>query len=276
MASPSQFGQLNMFAMLRALLDSSVGLFINAGVPVDGTSGTFAGFVGKGGLLIDTTNGQLYINTNTKASPTWTKLADAVGDLPLARGFILRGSATGFAEALDANDSGKILVGDGTDIASVAVSGDATLAANGALTVGAGAITLAKIAAASLDGTINKVVADVNIIGGLPVLHRIDVPAGVTGDVDVVLTHKTRVVDVWLVKRVAAGGGAGTIQVKNGAAAISNALSIDIADQTIARALTLDDANWEIAAAGTLRVTRTRTASTDETCTVYVSGIRVA
>ena len=44
----------------------------NAGAPTDGTSGTGAGFAGIGSLVSDTTNGKLYINTGTKASPTWT------------------------------------------------------------------------------------------------------------------------------------------------------------------------------------------------------------
>ncbi len=119
-------------------------------------------------------------------------------------------------------------------------------------------------------------VADSNVVGGVPVLFRIPVPAGVTGNVDVVSTHKVRVIDAWLVKTTAAGGGGGTIQVKNGATAITDAISIDIADKAIARAATIDDAQHEIAAAGTLRITRTRTASTDETCIVYVLAIRVA
>lgn len=51
-----------------------------------------------------------------------------------ARGDVIRRGATDW-ERISAKDSGKILVGDGNDIVSVAVSGDATLAANGALTV---------------------------------------------------------------------------------------------------------------------------------------------
>jgi hypothetical protein len=43
---------------------------LNAGAPVSGT--TFAGTLQKGGLVIDTTNGKLYINTGTLATPTWT------------------------------------------------------------------------------------------------------------------------------------------------------------------------------------------------------------
>ena len=38
-----------------------------AGVPTGG-----AGWAGPGSVITDYTNGKLYINTNTKASPTWT------------------------------------------------------------------------------------------------------------------------------------------------------------------------------------------------------------
>lgn len=46
----------------------------NAGVPTNGTSGTYAGVAEPGDLLIDTTNKVTYQNTNTQASPTWTQL----------------------------------------------------------------------------------------------------------------------------------------------------------------------------------------------------------
>jgi hypothetical protein len=42
-----------------------------AGVPTDGSSGTGAGFAGPGSRYTDYTNANLYINGNTKASPTW-------------------------------------------------------------------------------------------------------------------------------------------------------------------------------------------------------------
>ncbi len=131
-------------------------------------------------------------------------------------------------------------------------------------------------AATGATGANVATVADANVIGGVPVVFRIDVPAGTTGNVDVVSTHKVRVIDVWLVKKDAAGGGAGTIQVKNSTNAITDAMSIDINDQAIARATTINDAYHEVAAAGTIRVTRTRTASTDEACVVYISALRVA
>jgi len=63
----------------------------------------------------------------------------------ITRGSILVGGAAGSAE-LDAKTSGQILVGDGTDVVSVAVSGDATLAPDGALTIANNAIESAMIA----------------------------------------------------------------------------------------------------------------------------------
>jgi hypothetical protein len=53
-------------------IGNGVWLFTNAGTPVAGTSGTGAGWAGKGSKCVDHTNGVDYINTGTKASPTWT------------------------------------------------------------------------------------------------------------------------------------------------------------------------------------------------------------
>ena len=77
------------------------------------------------------------------------KLAD------MTRGTIKVGGTSNAPTDLDAKTSGQILVGDGTDIASVAVSGDATLASSGALTIAAGAIDGTKLAANSRKNQIN-------------------------------------------------------------------------------------------------------------------------
>ena len=45
------------------------GPIINAGVPA---GGAFNGVAEKGALVIDTTNGKLYINTGTKLATVWT------------------------------------------------------------------------------------------------------------------------------------------------------------------------------------------------------------
>ena len=53
----------------------------------------------------------------------------------LAQGSILIGDGSGAAAITDCKTSGQILVGNGTTLASVALSGDATLSAAGALTI---------------------------------------------------------------------------------------------------------------------------------------------
>lgn len=122
----------------------------------------------------------------------------------------------------------------------------------------------------SLDGTQAAEVADVNVIGGLPVLFRI-AAAALTGDTDVTMTHKVRVVDAWCVA-TAAGGAGDTITIKNGATAITDAMDLNVSDKVVVRAGTIDDASHEIAAAGTLRVT----GASGATAAVYVLAIRVA
>jgi hypothetical protein len=64
----------------------------------------------------------------------------------MTRGTIKVGGANDAPTDLDANNSGYILVGNGTDIASVAVSGDVTLAANGEVTIANDAVSNAKLA----------------------------------------------------------------------------------------------------------------------------------
>jgi len=73
---------------------------------------------------------------------------DAITNAKLAnitRGSIKVGGASDAPTDLDAKTSGQILVGDGTDVVSVPVSGDATLSSAGSLTILNDKITTAKI-----------------------------------------------------------------------------------------------------------------------------------
>ena len=136
------------------------------------------------------------------------------------------------------------------------------------------AVTEAKIAAAALSGLVAKVVANANVIGGLTVLHRIDV-ADATGDTNVVLTHKTRIIDAWALNTgIAAHAANDTWQVKNGANAISDAVAKTATVNALKRISTIDPARAEIAAGGTLRIAAVK--DTNAAVTVYVLGIRVA
>lgn len=65
-------------------------------------------------------------------------------------GFIPIVSGAGAYTMLQGKTSGYLLIGNGTTVVSVAVSGDITIAANGAVTIGADKVTVAMIADAEL------------------------------------------------------------------------------------------------------------------------------
>lgn len=71
---------------------------------------------------------------------TFAKLADLAG-----QGYLIRGGAAGAPEGFDASTSGNLVMGDGTDVTSVAMSGDATITGAGVITLAA--ITNSKLAA---------------------------------------------------------------------------------------------------------------------------------
>ena len=55
-------------------MGNSAWLFTGTTAPVNGVAGTGAGFAGPGSMYVraDGVNSKVFINTNTKASPTWT------------------------------------------------------------------------------------------------------------------------------------------------------------------------------------------------------------
>lgn len=72
MAKTTRYIQ-NTWGMLSQLTKKNVFLVADDGAPVDGAVGTGTGatFLGKGSLYIDNTNGNIYINAGTLASPVW-------------------------------------------------------------------------------------------------------------------------------------------------------------------------------------------------------------
>ncbi|KFO67852.1 hypothetical protein ER57_07945 [Smithella sp. SCADC] len=64
----------------------------------------------------------------------------------IAQGSIIVGGADNAPTALAAKTSGQILIGDGTDLKSVAMSGDVTIGATGATTIGAGKVESSMLA----------------------------------------------------------------------------------------------------------------------------------
>jgi predicted RecA/RadA family phage recombinase len=116
---------------------------------------------------------------------------------------------------------------------------------------------ISQVPANTLEGTVVANGADGNVIGTIPLIFRIPIVGGAAGNTDVLSTHKVRVLDAWAVHTAGAGEANDTIQVFNGAGAISDAMAWSGADTVIVRAASINDANHEIAAGGTLRVTTT-------------------
>ena len=98
------------------------------------------GFIGDGSAITGLVEASLANDAVTNA-----KLAN------ITRGSVKVGGASNAPTDLAAKTSGQILVGDGTDIVSVAVSGDVTLAANGAVTIANTAVENAMIGDGAVD-----------------------------------------------------------------------------------------------------------------------------
>lgn len=120
-------------------------------------------------------------------------------------------------------------------------------------------------------------VADQNTSGGILLVHRVDVAGGTGDDIDVTLTHKTRVIDAHVVLG-GAGTAGGTVTVKNGSDAITDAIDVSSGgNKDIVRAGEIDDSKQDIDAGGTLRVTFASDSDDFPADTqVYVHALRVA
>ncbi|GAF77492.1 unnamed protein product, partial [marine sediment metagenome] len=119
----------------------------------------------------------LYINEGTLASCTFNALTGGAGAATLSA-LTDVGAVLGYA-------AGKVLVADGTDYEEVAIGGDATLAANGALTIAANAVETTMILNANV--TLAKVqilAATKFIIGAAAGNQEVTLSGDVTMDED--------------------------------------------------------------------------------------------
>lgn len=107
---------------------------------------------------------------------------------------------------------------------------------------------------------------------GLPVIYDFDIADAATADYDRVVDQKFEVIDVVVVKTTAGAGN--TVQVKNAATAITDAIAAAV-DKAVTRAGTIDRAQGVIAAGGTLRVAVVRAAGS-AAVQVRVIGIKRA
>ena len=174
-------------AELAGVTGSFTGSFIGDGSSLTGVSGEFPSTF-KSGISYDAT--KFFVNDGASKFVSGSQVAayvfgeasdsgdatigadggitinaDSVENSMLAnmtRGTVKVGGNSNAPTDLDAKTDGQILVGDGTDINSVAVSGDVTLANNGAVTIADEAVTLAKLAHAAANTVL---VRDANSTG---------------------------------------------------------------------------------------------------------------
>lgn len=147
---------------------------------------------------------------------------------------------------------------------------------------GTAVVTLTPITTAKMNSKLETVngsdvttTADANVIGGVPVVHRIAVADG-AGNTNVTLTNKTKIIEAWAVKAAANGGAGDTVKLHNvgDGVDITDAMSLNINDKLIVRAISIDDAHDTIAAGTVLRVIAAH--NTNNACVVFVLGLVVA
>lgn len=69
LAAAARTADLALGILVRS--NNDVCILEHAGAPTDGAAGSFFGVAGPGSILSDLTGKNLYVNANTKASPTW-------------------------------------------------------------------------------------------------------------------------------------------------------------------------------------------------------------
>lgn len=146
-------GAVTLAKQANIATDSLIGRdTASTGVPEAITLGVGNEFSGSGTIINSAFTGDV-----TKSAGS---VATTVTDLTItseARGDLLRRGASAW-ERLDANDSGKIVIGDGTDVTSQAVTGDVTISGSAVTAIGAD-----KVLSAMVEPTLAKRTAVVTI-----------------------------------------------------------------------------------------------------------------
>lgn len=97
-----------------------------------------------------------------------------------------------------------------------------------------------------------------------------------TATIEVTMPYKVRVIGVSHLKTAANAGGNNTVQVFNGASAVTGAIVASGNDQVLqTTGFSIDDTTMEVASGGLLKVTSTKV-GTNSACIVYVTVLRVA
>ena len=121
-------GTGGIFKVGALLARFGVGFFSIQGAPTNGTAGTYANLADKGSVLFDQTNGIVYLNTNTKASPTWSQV------YPVIEGGLAAASAFGLGVMRVAHAKYDFAV-DGGAVSTITLTANATIP-NNAIVIG--------------------------------------------------------------------------------------------------------------------------------------------
>jgi hypothetical protein len=131
----AQAGSTGLFRVGGLLMRNGIMHFSGSAAPSNGVNGTGAGKAGPGSVYTRTT-GAVYVNTNTKASPTWTQLGTVAA---LADGRIFVGNAGGAAAAVvPSGDLTMDNTGKFTLAGAVTKYDEVTISAADIIAVGAG------------------------------------------------------------------------------------------------------------------------------------------
>jgi len=212
------------------------------------------------------------------ATLTTTSTATIGGDVDIGTGNVTITAATG-----DVTFAGNITGASGI-LGNVTVDSGSITDAGGNISFGdenlttTGTITMGGMSGAVLDGGNAALTAAAATTPGLTCLFISTISAGAAGDVNITVAGEWLVVDAWAIHTGGAGEGSDTLQLFNGANAISDAIDWSGADTALARAGSLVDNYQHIADGGTLKWTTTdNDAGTDVGAGIaYVLCVKVA
>lgn len=139
-----------------------------------------------------------------------------------------------------------------------------------------GAIGEDHLAPTELTGRVVGLNATENVIGSIPVYHRMTIAdVGAPTTYSLVLTHKTLITNWWIQNTgLAAHNTDDTINLKNVAASLSGAVAKTNVVSGLIRPATLDSANCLVTAGNALNVVATK--ATQVACIVHILGVRSA
>ena len=136
--------------------DSNILLAIGSDVPADTTAGYIKGCLFINSDVVSGTSG-LYDNVGTATSCIFNAIrVTEASDITLVEGNIVIGASGGKGTDLDGSTDKQVLIGNGTTMVSVGISGDVTMANTGVITIANNAISFEHLESGILSSHVIK------------------------------------------------------------------------------------------------------------------------